>query len=497
MDATALTGTQQTSRKWTPITPLQADWQQWVNPELKALVDEWQDQRADLETRNEYKTFLDRLRRQWAVETGVLERLYSISESATRTLIEKGFDAALLVQGDTDKEHWEVIAMIKDQYSAIESLYQFVGGRRPMGTSFVKELHRLLTQHQEDYEAIDSLSRRVQLPLIKGDWKREPNFVELQGGGKIEFCPPHEVDPEMVKLLAWYSNYEANVAPEVLAAWLHHRFSLIHPFTDGNGRVARCLATLVFLKRSWFPLVITRDDKPNYIGALRSADDGDLGPLIKTFGDLQAKAVREAFSLSVDISQEATAMRDILDRVTSKWKGERDRQKQHVFVTADALHNLASERVLEVAREVTDSIRAWGDDFHARRSEAKRTDEEAGFYGFQIGQCATRLNYHANRRFYQAWVSLKVFTQNQTEILVSFHGMGRSIGTLVCTAMVFTRQRGGGEDASQVTEAKPVCDAPFAFTHAQNPNDVTKRFQPWLDRCLTRGLDEWRKMEGA
>ena len=132
-----------------------------------------------------------------------LERLYSISESATRTLIEKGFDAALLVQGDTDKEHWEVIAMIKDRYSAIESLYQFVGGRRPMGTSFVKELHRLLTQHQEDYEAIDSLSRRVQLPLIKGDWKREPNFVELQGGGKIEFCPPHEVDPEMVKLLAW------------------------------------------------------------------------------------------------------------------------------------------------------------------------------------------------------------------------------------------------------------------------------------------------------
>ena len=103
MDATALAGTQQTSRKWTPITPLQADWQQWVNPELKALVDEWQDQRADLETRNEYKTFLDRLRRQWAVETGVLERLYSISESATKTLIEKGFDAALLVQGDTDQ----------------------------------------------------------------------------------------------------------------------------------------------------------------------------------------------------------------------------------------------------------------------------------------------------------------------------------------------------------------------------------------------------------
>jgi hypothetical protein len=63
--------------------------------------------------------------------------------------------------------------------------------------------------------------------------------------------------------------------------------------------------------------------------------------------------------------------------------------------------------------------------------------------------------------------------------------------------MVFTRHRGGGEDAALVGEVRPVCDAPFVFTHAQNPNEVAKRFQQWLDACIVRGLDEWRKVEGA
>ena len=40
------------------------------------------------------------------------------------------------------------------------------------------------------------------------------------------------------------------------AAWLHHRFVQIHPFQDGNGRIARALSTLIFVKAGWFPLVV-------------------------------------------------------------------------------------------------------------------------------------------------------------------------------------------------------------------------------------------------
>ena len=45
-----------------------------------------------------------------------------------------------------------------------------------------------------------------------------------------------------------YTEHQGCGVPlEVEAAWLHHRFTQIHPFEDGNGRVARALASLVFI----------------------------------------------------------------------------------------------------------------------------------------------------------------------------------------------------------------------------------------------------------
>ncbi|NEO28856.1 MAG: Fic family protein [Symploca sp. SIO3C6] len=83
---------------------------------------------------------------------------------------------------------------------------------------------------------------------------------------------------------------EQKVPPEVEAAWLHHRFTQIHPFQDGNGRVARCLASLVFIQDGWFPLVLTRDNRADYIAALEQADHGNLSDLINLFSKSQKQA---------------------------------------------------------------------------------------------------------------------------------------------------------------------------------------------------------------
>jgi Fic family protein len=70
---------------------------------------------------------------------------------------------------------------------------------------------------------------------------------------------------------------------------LHHAFTQIHPFEDGNGRVARALASLIFLKPSWFPVVVTRDDREKYIEALERADSGELRPLVALFVQSQRR----------------------------------------------------------------------------------------------------------------------------------------------------------------------------------------------------------------
>lgn len=74
-------------------------------------------------------------------------------------------------------------------------------------------------------------------------------------------------------------------------AWLHHRFTQIHPFQDGNGRVARTLASLIFIRQGLFPIVITRNDRQEYINASEAADSGDLTRLINLFSRLQEKII--------------------------------------------------------------------------------------------------------------------------------------------------------------------------------------------------------------
>jgi len=484
--------------KWSPITGLPGDWaRSLVNPQTAALVQVWHEQAGELREKDLYKEFLAKLQRQWAIETGVLEGLYTISEGATTALIEKGLDAALISHEDTPDPPEQVFARIQDQHHAIMGVYQFVSGDRPLGTSYIKELHQVLTAHQDTYVGRDVLGNLVTRDLPKGEWKKLPNSVEHPDGTKFEYCPPEHVAQEVDNLITLHVEHEAaNVPPDLEAAWLHHRFSLIHPFTDGNGRVARCLATLVLLRANWLPLVITRRDRANYIAALRSADQNDLRPLGDFFGMLQRKAIREALSLGEEVIHEATKIGGILAAVKEKFSKRRADQSaliKRAINTADSLHVLAKQRLEEVADEVHEVISAEAENYKACMRDAPRDTPTAKYYYHQIVQCAKALGYFANLPFYQAWAAICIRTDHQTEILFSFHGIGQETsGVLGCAAMLFTRER-VRKGETIVGEPRPLTDSPFEFTYLEESADVQQRFRRWLDKCVLVGLEEWRK----
>ena len=179
---------------WEPIRDLPEDWKTSLeNANVLALMRTWHERMGELRTKDLYKTFVEKLKRQWAIETGVLEDIYTLSEGATLALIQGGLDAALITHGDTDGEPEDVILKIQDQHLAIQGLYQFVSGQRPMGTSYIKELHQVLTAHQDTYLARDTLGSLVQRQLIRGAWKLWPNNVEHPDGTRFEYCPPEQV----------------------------------------------------------------------------------------------------------------------------------------------------------------------------------------------------------------------------------------------------------------------------------------------------------------
>ena len=114
-----------------------------------------------------------------------------------------------------------------------------------------------------------------------------------------------------------------SIPPEVEAAWLHQRFTQIHPFADGNGRVARAIASLVFIRAGWFPLIVKRDDRTRYIEALEKADKDDLRPLVSLFVEAQRNVLLQATEIAYDVRPITSAHEAVIaarDRLLQRGK---------------------------------------------------------------------------------------------------------------------------------------------------------------------------------
>ena len=248
---------------WNPetgITDIETDPHDLAASEIPGIRAVWADQTERLKGTVQLSDFNEKLSREWAIETGIIENLYDINRGITQTLIEQGFKTEILGHGSTNKPRDYVLDLLRDQKSVLDGVFDFVKGGRKLSTAYIKELHAALLRSQETTEARDTRGRYVDIPLIKGDWKKQPNHP-VRDDIMYEYCPPEHVASEMDRLIEIYSQQVLEELPsEVRAAWLHHRFTQIHPFQDGNGRVARALASLVLIQDGLFPLVVTRNE---------------------------------------------------------------------------------------------------------------------------------------------------------------------------------------------------------------------------------------------
>ena len=78
----------------------------------------------------------------------------------------------------------------------------------------------------------------------------------------------------MTDLVDWYNEEEARgkLTPVQLAALFHYRYIRIHPFEDGNGRIARLMVNYILVRHHWPMAVVRNRNKSQYIEALHHAD---------------------------------------------------------------------------------------------------------------------------------------------------------------------------------------------------------------------------------
>ena len=464
------------AHKWQPIAGLPADPKTLTDGELESLRRVWASQKKELIESGALDEFEKRLRREWAIETGVIENVYTLDRGVTRTLIEKGIDAALIPHGATNRDSTLVARIIQDHYDALEGMFDFIGGTRQLSTGYIKELHAALLRNQDRYAVVDQLGRAFEKRLEKGKYKTEPNSPIRPDGLEHEYCPPEHVASEMDRLVAMHSEHDARGVPvEVEAAWFHHRFAQIHPFADGNGRVARAIASLVFIKAGWFPLVVKRDDWSRYVDALEKADEGDLRPLVTMFAEGQRNALILASEAAYDIrpiSSTDDAIKAVRDRLMQRGKLRSKAEAWHkANDTADQLVALGKQRLEAIASQLSAEIPTHGGQFSFSVAEGRV-------------KAIPEVGHIPDFNDYNKALWLQLFTERVDALGLSFHAVGPVYRGFI--GVVAYLSIAGAP-------SKLIEDSTYQINYEENLASAQARFSTWLERVIVEGLNQWRR----
>ena len=132
----------------------------------------------------------------------------------------------------------------------------------PLSLERIKKIHFLLCQN-----AIDG---------VAGTFKTIPNMII---GASFTPTQPYMV---ITELQEWILNLEAQLESQTKEGIIeaicrqHIAFERIHPFSDGNGRVGRALMVYICLQKGIAPIVVTKEDKAEYISYLNTEDVNGL-----------------------------------------------------------------------------------------------------------------------------------------------------------------------------------------------------------------------------
>ncbi len=203
--------------------------------------------------RFEKEELLKQLKIEWTYNSNAIEG-NTLKLGDTAFVIEYG----LTVKGKSLKEHHEVIGHAK----AIDIIYTLLE-KEKIQKSDIFTLHKaIITEFLVDSEA----------PM--GAYKVVENGRYVNIGEKATYVPyPHPHDIEYLMGL-WFENFTALQNPQSFDACveiytdMHLSFAAIHPFFDGNGRLARLVANIPLLKSGFLPLIVNNEDRQEYIELL-------------------------------------------------------------------------------------------------------------------------------------------------------------------------------------------------------------------------------------
>ena len=229
-----------------------------------------------------FRGMAERALRIAAVDTGALEGLYAVDRGFTMSVVEVG--AAWEAEVEAQKGP-EVAALVAAQRRGYDLALDAATSGTEISEAWIRRIHEEVCGPQETYTATTPLGPQTH-QLAKGAYKPQPNHVRQVDGSLHAYAPVDATPAEMHRLVRELRSPEFEAAhPALQAAFAHYALAAVHPFSDGNGRVARVLGSVYLLRAISVPLVVFADQRGLYLDALAAADAGRL----ETFVDFVAE----------------------------------------------------------------------------------------------------------------------------------------------------------------------------------------------------------------
>lgn len=200
------------------------------------------------------EVFLEKLRVRWTHTSTALEG-NTLTEGETFGVLRYG----LTISGKPLADHNEVLGHSR----ALDLLYHWISDGSSIAEAGLHALHQAVQTSAE----VDYLK-----PV--GAWKREPNSTLATQGGRTvindTYAQPEQV-PELMR--QWLEGFDHRRHDPAISAhdayvWSHATFVRVHPYADGNGRLARLLANIPVIEKGSLPILIPSESRLDYIESL-------------------------------------------------------------------------------------------------------------------------------------------------------------------------------------------------------------------------------------
>jgi Fic family protein len=280
-----------------------------------------------------------------AFDTGAIEGLYATNRGLTFSVAEQ----AAAWEQQIESQGPDARILFEAQLRALELVLDHVTTQMPKITqAWIRRIHEEITAAQEIYLVYTAAGPQTH-PLPRGKYKEHPNHVRTASGEAHAYAPVDQTQSEMQRFLQELETPGFTAAhPVIQTAYVHYALVAVHPFADGNGRVARAAASAFTYRAASVPLLILQEHRDEYFDSLAKADLGES----QDFVDFIAQVSRETLELMHDSLQTAQAPQpesvlekfDEMNRVDRRSK-ERDEIAQDLIKW---LRGIVDEQVEEL-----------------------------------------------------------------------------------------------------------------------------------------------------